>query len=115
MMCGMDVNPYSAPESIEAIGVRYRTSRVAVASFAINIVAPLLMFTMIGMLSAGPKTPQRAMIVGVIGLLILVLSFSAAALGVVGLVQTGNARLLTAIGAISVVAMGGMAALFFMA
>ncbi len=114
-MTGMDVNPYSAPESIESLGIRQPASRVALASFVVNIVLALLMFTMIGLMAAGPRSPQRAMIAGMIGLLVLVLDLVAAGLGVVGLLQTGNAKLLAALGAISAIAIAGMAALFLMA
>jgi hypothetical protein len=110
----MDINPYSAPESIESIGARRPTSRVALASFVINILLALLMFTMIGLMSAGPRSPQRAMVAGMIGLLVLVLDVVAAGLGVIGLLQTGNARLLAAVGAISAVAVVGIAALFLL-
>src|SRR5262245_52445354 len=109
----MEVNPYLPPEGGYATEVRQQPGRMAMASFVINLVLPLTMLSMVGLLVVGPKTAQSTMVVGTIGLLSLVMDFIAVGLGIVGLLQTGNARLLVAVGAIFAVAVLGMVALFF--
>ena len=111
----MDLNPYSSPETFEVSGIRHRPSRLAAASFVLNVLSGIAIFTLVGfaVVATGQRTPQRAMVVGIVGLIILFLNLSAAALGIIGLIQTGNIRLLAAIVAIAAVTVLGLSALLF--
>jgi hypothetical protein len=111
----MQPNPYSSPESLDATDIRHRPSRVASASFVLNIILPIAMLTVAVFTTASNQnlTFHRAMIVGIAGLIILALNLITALLGVVGLLRMGRMRLLTVVGAISAITVLGMTVLFF--